>query len=101
MTKDLESYEVKAENIQDIKNLYLNFHYNYDQMNPRNNIVYQEFVKKHGDIKSIILGPISEFTSRSEAFVESLEAFNGDIQELANLKTSIENIEYKKKFHCE
>jgi DNA repair exonuclease SbcCD ATPase subunit len=98
LTRDLESYEIKAENIQDIKNLYLNFHYNYDQMSPRNNIVYQEFVKQYGDLKSVINGPISEFTSRSEAFVETLETFNSDIQDLATLKTSIENLEYKRNF---
>jgi DNA repair exonuclease SbcCD ATPase subunit len=94
--KDLNEYEIKANNLIEIKMLYQNFKSQFEQMGPRTNVVYSYFINDYGTIGQMIKGSINDFTNAVNELTEEIGSAIFDIQTLSTLETELQNIEYKK-----
>jgi len=94
--KDLNEFNVKAENLTELKALYQNFNLYFDQLNPRTNQVYIYFINKYGNLINLILENVNKFKNSFSETVENVNKTIYNIQEISNLKTELENLKYKK-----
>lgn len=94
--KDLNEYELKANNLIEIKMLYQNFKSQFEQMGPRTNIVYSHFINDYGTIGQMIKGSINDFTNSVNEITEEIGSIIFDIQTLSSFEVELENLEYKR-----
>lgn len=94
--KDIETLTIKAENIQNIDNLYKNFLVSYENVSPRTNEIYIEFLKS----KSLIdwlNSPLSDFQRERQNIITSANQAESDIKEFLDLTHKLKNLETSKK----
>jgi DNA repair exonuclease SbcCD ATPase subunit len=96
LRKDLSEYELKADNLNELKNLYKTFESYYEQMNPRTNQIYIYFVNNHGSLISNINGNVNNFTKATNDIILAVNTFTFNIQEISKIESEIQNLEYKK-----
>jgi DNA repair exonuclease SbcCD ATPase subunit len=95
MKKDLEEFELKAEYLEDTKNLFKTFKTQFEQVNPRTNQVYIEYIKLNGSLTNIVLGNINDLTKSTDEIVDLVNTTIYNIQQMNLKETDIQNLEYK------
>jgi len=98
LAKDIASYEIKAENIEELKSLYLNFTNSFDQMNPRNNKVYEYFIQKNGNLLTNVRNPLGDFMRTTDSLITDINDKLTTLQIFNVETTKLESLNYKKKF---
>ena len=94
----MTEYEVKAENLVELKSLYKSFNAYYNDMNPRTNRIFNFFTTNYGNIVDGILGDLSGFQEQTEALIDTVEDTIYAMQEVMKLETVLENLKFKKEF---
>lgn len=89
--KDLELLDVKAENIQEILNLYKNFKIAYANLLPRDNFIYNYFLNGIS-LEEKICGSLSDFQRERIQVKEDAE---NAINDLSEFVTALSNIRIK------
>jgi len=92
---ELVKHEARAEKYVDLKTLFQTFNSLFEQMNPRNNLVYEAFVQEYGTIVNQIKGNLANLQKNSEDFLGEINKMYEDYNNFTSLKTTRENLEYK------
>ena len=85
---DLELLETKAENIESLQTLYLNFSEEYKTLGPRDNQIYVEFIKETSLIK-FINASLSEFQQIRQEYIENINNALSDLEEFLQLNNKL------------
>lgn len=94
--KDLNEFQIKAENFENLKILYRSFNTYYEQMNPRTNQVYIYFINNYGSFVNYILGDLNTFRNDTDEIVNKVNLTIEAIQNIAIAEADIENLKFKK-----
>lgn len=94
--KDIESLNLKFENLQYIQTLYKNFKNEYESVLPRENSIYTKFIENKSLIEWVN-GSLSEFQKERQLLISNATSGVEDINEYLMTLKKIESNEHSKK----
>jgi hypothetical protein len=97
INKDLEEYNIKADNIVELRDLYKQYVQTYEQVSPRTNQLFIYFVNTYGSLVHFVKNSnLNAFTTATTEFIDSINDAVYTIQEISKIETELQNLNYKK-----
>ena len=93
---DLETLDIKAENLQNLQNLYQNFLTVYIGVSPRDNQIYIEFLKEKSLIEWVG-GSLADFQLKRQSIIDNSNNALSDFNKFIECKHKLANLENSRK----